>query len=252
LAIGPTGFDAATVTVTVVPKTTLPAFTAAGVVNAASFKAPISAGSIAALFGTNLSAGTAEASTVPLPTQLTGTQVLVNGVAVPLFFVSPGQINFQVPVETAGQSATVQVINALGASTVITVPLASAAPGLFVGGDGNVIAQDSEWALVTTANPAKAGDVVVMYGTGFGPAACRPKTGETTPAVECRTLTTPHVTVGNQEATVLYSGLASGMIGVYQLNLIVPMLDPSTPTVPVVVDMAGQKSQDTAQVAVAQ
>ena len=95
-----------------------------GVVNAASFaagsakveKAPaLVVGSIASIFGTNLAASTKAAQTVPLPRQLGGTAVSVDGIAAPLFYVSPTQINFQIP------------------SPLDTTPGISAAPGVVVG-----------------------------------------------------------------------------------------------------------------------
>ena len=77
-----------------------------GTVNGASFAAgvPVAAGSIASVFGSNLASAAAGARVVPLPTLLGDAKVTLNGIAAPLFYVSPGQINFQVPWELAGQS----------------------------------------------------------------------------------------------------------------------------------------------------
>lgn len=251
-ATGPGGIASATVTVTVAPKPALPTFTAAGVVNAASFKAPISSGSIATVFGANMAGGTAQASAVPLPTSLTGTQVLVNGATAPLIYVSPGQINFQVPVEAIGASATIQVVSTLGVSSVVTVPL-STTPGLFQGGDGNVIAQDPQGNLLgTNSNPAKAGDVAVVYATGLGPTDCRVETGKASTAALCRTLAVPDVFVGGQKAQVLFSGLTPGFIGLYQINLTIPPQASAATTVPIVAVVNGQKSSDSALIVIAQ
>lgn len=101
-----------------------------GVVNSASFTAPVVAGSAASLFGTDLSSGTNNTFDLPLPTTLAGTTVFMDGIAVPLFFVSSLQINFQVPWELAGQTqASLTVTTDSGTSSPITVNLATFAPG---------------------------------------------------------------------------------------------------------------------------
>src|SRR5205814_5351732 len=85
-----------------------------GIVNGASFSrdAIVSPGSIVSLFGVNLALATQSASALPLPTTLAGTQVLVGGTAAPLFYVSPTQINFQMPTEAVGASVSVIVVSA--------------------------------------------------------------------------------------------------------------------------------------------
>jgi len=98
-----------------------PAVNAGGIVNGASLAsaAPLSPGSLVSLFGTGLSRATAMASSAPLPTTLGGTEVLVNGIPVPLFFVSPRQINFQMPWEIAGETAAI-VVRATGLTSAVT------------------------------------------------------------------------------------------------------------------------------------
>ena len=79
--------------------------TVSGVVNGASFSnQPITAGLMGSIFGTNLAFFTLTANSVPLPSTLGGSSIQIDGVAAPLFFVSPGQINFQVPWELLGQT----------------------------------------------------------------------------------------------------------------------------------------------------
>src|SRR5262249_50523303 len=116
-----------------------PQITVGGVANGASFvPGQMVPGEIASLFGTNItnSTGINLASTLPLPKQLLGVSVMVNGAAAPIFAVDnvrgQQQINFQVPWEVAGQaSATVQVINNGVPSNTITVPLLNSQPGVF-------------------------------------------------------------------------------------------------------------------------
>ena len=99
-----------------------------GVVNGASFAAgPIAAGSQAAVFGSNLASSTAPAgSLLSLPTNLSGTSLTIGGLMAPLFFVSPFQIDFQVPWELAGQAqASLTVTTGSGTSSPVTVNLAA-------------------------------------------------------------------------------------------------------------------------------
>jgi uncharacterized protein (TIGR03437 family) len=254
------GSNAASTTVTVEkPSAPLPTFTADSVVNAASFKAPIVTGSIATIYGINLAAGTAENKNLTPPTTLINTRVFVSGIAAPLYFVSPEQINFQVPFEATGATATILVTTASGESKVITVPLAKSAPGLFLGENGNVIAQNaSDYSIITFGNPATGEDVVVVYGTGNGPTACDIKTGEPSPLKLCPTLEVPKIMIGEQEATVLYSGLTPGFVGLYQTNFIVPGKRPSDmgntliyPTT-ITVETGKQKSDAPAFIPIAQ
>jgi hypothetical protein len=108
------------------------AISSGGIVNAASFQGgPVVPGSIVSIFGTNLATTTAQASVVPLPMILVGTTVTFNGVTAPLYFVSPTQINLQVPWELSGSTVRVVVVNNGVSSPVVTLPLGPAAPGIF-------------------------------------------------------------------------------------------------------------------------
>ena len=100
------------------------------VVNGASFAGAPSPGSVATVFGAKLASTTAQATTVPLPVSLGGATVTVNGVIAPLWYVSPSQINFEMPAEVKPGSASI-VVSAAGSSS-FTVPLV--APGIFVYG----------------------------------------------------------------------------------------------------------------------
>src|SRR5260221_33082 len=98
----------------------------AAVVNGAGFTAPVTAGSTASIFGSHLArAGTNSAqTTAPWPTSLGGSSVRINGTLVPVAFVSPGQINFQVPWELTGQvQASLTVAASSSVSTTFTINL---------------------------------------------------------------------------------------------------------------------------------
>jgi uncharacterized protein (TIGR03437 family) len=194
-----------------------------GVVNGASFavNAPVSPGSLVAIFGTGLAVGTATASVVPLPLSLAQTAVTFNGVSAPLFFVSAGQINAQVPFTVAAGTASVQVTRGSASSAPATIGITPYSPGIFAmdqAGDAAVFHAD--FTQITTAAPAHAGETVVLYATGLGPLTGAVTSGAAASAV--LTTSTPVVTVGNAHAAIAYSGLAPGLVGVYQVNFTVP------------------------------
>src|ERR1017187_2694756 len=101
------------------------------VVNAAGFQAPVAPGSVISIFGTNLANTTMPASLTPLPTTLGGVSAVVNGsLKVPLFYVSPTQINAQLPYETPTGTATLSVNGSAPVSFTVT----ASAPGTIVYG----------------------------------------------------------------------------------------------------------------------
>lgn len=132
-------------------------------------------GAIVAMFGTDLAPATVAAPAVPLPTELAGTSVLVNGEPAPLFFVSPNQINFQVPMEVGGTSISVQArkragdqeVLSLGVPVTLTIP----EPALFSldgTGAGTVLAFHGDGRPINGDSPASLDEQIVIYGTGFG------------------------------------------------------------------------------------
>ena len=211
-----------------------------GVLNGASFdtSAPIAPGVIFSIFGTNLTdGGEMDAPGAPLPTRLSGARVLVNNVEAPLFFVSPLQINAQFPVELAGlDSALIQVeMQSAGGtftSDAVTVSVASASPGIFTldqtGYGPGAILRNSDFSLICpqgrtdcASNPAIRGEAIAIYLTGLGQVMGPWSSGEV--ATEAaRTTVTPVVQFDGDEVPVLYSGLAAGFVGLYQINVVVP------------------------------
>ncbi len=207
-----------------------PAFDAAGVVNAASYEPGISPGAIAALFGSGLTtvSGVVEGGN-PLPRELLGASITVNGIAAPLFaaaFVNGHeQINFQVPYEVpAGGKATVVVTNNGVAGAPAEVDVLQTQPGIFTT-DGEHAAALHGVALdpVTAANPASPSEIIVLYATGLGPVDNSPGTGNLAPLDPlARTALPPLVTIEGEDAAVEFSGLAPLFAGLYQLNVRVP------------------------------
>jgi uncharacterized protein (TIGR03437 family) len=217
-------------------------------VNAAGFSgSQLAPGEIISIFATNLAFTTAQAREFPLPRELGGTSVTLGGVSLPLFYVSPGQINAQVPFEASPGSAAL-VVKQVGTNqeSSVTVTLAATAPGIFVAADGvTALAVDApSGRLITAENPAAAGSVVTLFASGLG-AVNPPVASGAAGALQepfNRTTQTVSVTVGDRAAEVLFSGLAPGYAGLYQLNLRLPSPLP-TGTVSIVITAGAATSK---------
>ena len=195
-------------------------------VNAASYRADaVAPGGIVSLFGPTLADDTGAASSIPLPTSLAGASVTFNGVPAPLFFVSPRQINAQVPFETAAGSAMVEVTSKTGIS-LMQVTIAPAGPGIFTTngqGTGEAIVIDAiSFALVTAAQPIAAGGWIQIYCSGLGAAAKSVTTGDAPPSPAPETIARPEVRIDGQPVTMSWAGLAPGFVGLNAVNAQVP------------------------------
>ena len=208
---------------------TAPALNSGGIVNGASFAAaaPLAPGSIVSVFGANLASTSASASSLPLPKTLAGASLQVGDYEVPLFYSSAGQINAQLPFELALNTRPQLIVKGASFVTVPeTITVAAARPGIFTtaqGGKGQGVIMDVGNRLVDAANPAKAGDVVVVYCTGLGATNPAVRSGEAAPASPLARVVTPvTVTIGGQPAVVQYAGLTPGFAGLYQVNVQIP------------------------------
>jgi uncharacterized protein (TIGR03437 family) len=234
------------------PAAQVPQINAGGVVNGASYTAPVAPGSIADVFGDFfLTAGSPDTD-LPLVTSLQNLSFQFGGgTLAPLYFVSGGQVNLQVPWELAGQS-TATLTGTLNGTTGAsqTVNVAPFAPAIFTmnsQGTGPGAILDSLFNLVDSNNPATAGTTTILiYCTGLGAvsanqpatgAAASLNAGELAP-----TSTTPTVTIGGLTANVSFSGLAPGFVGLYQVNALVPAGVAAGSAVPVVISMGGATS----------
>jgi len=226
-----------------------PEINSGGVVNDANYRAPVAPGSIAAAFGSFPVSSPAGAVTIPLANSLDDLSLVFGGnVSSPLFFVSSGQVNFQVPWDLAGQTQTSlsASLSALS-SPAQTVYLAPYAPGIFstnAEGTGQGAIVDTSYRLVDSSNPAIAGTTYIqIYCTGLGTVSNQPSAGgpaPTSPLAE--TPTTPTVWIGNVAAKVIFSGLAPGYVGLYQVNALVPADTPGGDAVPVYLSIGGATS----------
>jgi uncharacterized protein (TIGR03437 family) len=201
-----------------------------GVLNGASFAPPtfpISGGTILSLFGSGLAAAQQSAQTVPLPTNLAGVMVTINGVPAPLFFVSPGQINLQTPFSISGDTARIVVNNNNVLSNEVDVPVASTSPAVFSrnqNGIGPAIITHADFSLVTPEDPALPGETVIVFLTGLGEVDPPFADGAPGPSGPLSVVTDPDLQVefGREAGTVLFAGAAPGFVGLYQINVTIP------------------------------
>ena len=228
---------------------TVPSLNAGGVVSTASYTAPVAPGSIASAFGSFLLTSTAASTALPAPTNLLGLSLQLGSTPpAPLFFASMGQVNLQIPWELTGQSQTTVVAALNGqASAAQTVNLAPYAPGIFATsgeGTGQGAIVDAGYRLVDSTNPATAGSSVVqIYCTGLGPVSNQLATGAPSPSISfAETTATPTVMIGGAPATVMFSGLAPGFVGEYQVNAEVPVASAKGSAVPVMISIGGVAS----------
>ena len=216
----------------------LPAIAANGVKDAASFQVGngLAPGSYISIGGTNLSDATQDLSTYFLPFSMSGvsvsfaspdgTQLWAGRVS----YVSPAQINLQIPWELQGLTSAQLTVNIADWNVPYTLPIAPYLPAMFTYGAGQhlAIAQDENYRLITASNPARPGKYIIVYANGLGAVDNPPPSGEATPTQPlARTLVTPTVSIGGVAAQVLFSGLTPGSIGLYQIDVVVPPNAPS-------------------------
>jgi uncharacterized protein (TIGR03437 family) len=235
------------------PNQNAPAIFAGGVVSAASFaaNAPLAPGGFTSIFGANFAAGPSSAGSLPLVTTLGGTQAILAGEALPLFFTSSGQINAIIPYDIA-PNATQQLIvqQNLAYSLPEPVTLAPAQPGVFTQDQSGmgigvivVVQPDGTQFEIDSSHAATAGDALVIYCAGLGAVNPLVATGSAAPTSSlAKTSNTVTVTIGNQPAQVLFAVLAPGFAGLYQVNVLVPSGITPAVNVPVILAQGGLAS----------
>ena len=207
-------------------------------VSAASFTGGILASeSIAAAFGTALATTTESATTVPLPTTLAGATVKVRDSqnierSAPLFFVSPGQINFQIPPGSAVGAASISVTNGQGATATGTLQIAAVAPGVFTAnatGQGVAAAV----ALRVRADGSQSFESVSRFDAGQNhfvsvPIDMGPATDQIflllfgTGVRNRSAISAVTATIGGETSEVSYAGVQTDFVGLDQINVRVP------------------------------
>jgi uncharacterized protein (TIGR03437 family) len=223
-----------------------PAVTPGGVVSAASpvSYTAVAPGSIIAIYGSLLADSANAASSVPLPATLGNATVRIGGMIAPLFYASNGQINAVVPFGLTTNTAQQMYIQRDGTvSNPVSINVADAQPGAFLY-NGSAIVQDFRGAaapfLVAPSAPAQAGDVLVFYCGGLGLVNRTVADGAGSPSAP--TLASVSATIGGQSANVIYAGLVEGLVGLYQVNTVMPAGVTPGSSVPVTLAVAGQMS----------
>jgi uncharacterized protein (TIGR03437 family) len=199
------------------------------VTNGASFDTNTAPGMIMAVFGSKLANSTKSATSVPLPLSLDGVSATINGVPAPLYFVSPGQLNVQVPYETPAGYATLGVINN-GQVDSYSFLVSPTAPGLFTGAKG----------VVVPVGSASRGQTVVLFMTGEGDTLPALATGAAPPnSTPISKLPAPRqpvtLAIGGVPVTPSFVGIPFGLVGVTQINFVVPAAAPLGPQTVVVI-----------------
>jgi uncharacterized protein (TIGR03437 family) len=232
-----------------------PVFSRKGIVSSASGQAfqPLAPGSIVSIYGDRLAEASLMAPGAPLPNTLMSTGVLIGGRIAPLYFVSPTQLNAQVPFDL-NVNTTHQVLIQRGDSysNPIAVDVAPAQPGIFIDSSaapnqGIIIAvrgQGTSQAQFEAkpGSPARAGDVVVIYCAGLGVVTPALPAGAAAGATLTAAVNSVQVTIGDKSAPVAFAGLTPGFVGLYQVNTTIPAGVASGNSVPVALSVAGQVS----------
>lgn len=234
-----------------------PAVPSNGVVNAASNQVGqgLAPGSFVSIFGGGLARVEQGVFTPYLPVSMTGVSVSFDvpgqgGAPGRLHYVSPGQVNVQVPWELRNFTSAQMKVSVSGSvqSNVVTIPLNEYSPGIFEYDDPSsgrrlAAALDETNRTISGSNAVERGRVVQLYLNGLGQVQNPVASGEPASPTELnRTVTLPTVTIGGQAAAVQFSGLAPGFVGLYQVNAVVPA-EAATGFQPLAVSIGGVSSQ---------
>jgi len=214
----------------------------AAVVNAASLQpGSVAPGSLITIFGSNLAHTTMLAPTASLPRNLGGVTLSINSFSAPLLFVSPNQINAQVPFEVTEGSVTA-VLQLDGMPPVsFGFPIAAVAPAVFANIQKHSSVTNADGTPNAPDNPASVGSIVTVYLTGQGAVAPPVSTGEPAPrGTSPQAIYPVTATVGHYAATITFAGLSADSAGLFQIDLIVPAT--GTGSQPLVVTVNGVSS----------
>jgi len=264
-----TGLVATIVVSLTAPNT--PTIQAGGVITASAFggASSIGSGTFVEIYGSNLAQtqrqwGTSDFNGVNAPTVLDNVRVTFNSQPAFVNYISPGQVNVVTPDNVGSSSATLVLTNSNGTTSAYTVNVSALQPGLLapssfsIGGKQYVAALfgDGTFVLPTgsiaglNTRPAKPGETIVLYGIGLGPVD--PSVPAGTIAVQATSLHLPlQILFGQTAATIAYAGSAVGFVGLYQINVTVPLISDNA-AVPFTFNLGGTPGTQTLYIAVHQ
>ncbi len=243
---------------TLAATTAVPAISANGVISASGFGAftSIAPGTFVEIYGSNLAVDTrgwaaADFTGVDAPVSLDGASVSIGGQTAFVNYISPGQVNVLAPSNLAIGPQFITVTSPSGTSATSSINVNALEPGLLAVPLFDIegmqytgaLNLDGTYVLPTNAisgvssHPANPGDIIVLYGVGFGPVT------PDTPAGKIAQVATSldaklEISIGGAAATVEYAGLAPGFTGLYQINVTVPNIPP-TATAPLTFTLNG-------------
>ncbi|MCU1338951.1 MAG: peptidase and in, kexin, sedolisin [Bryobacterales bacterium] len=188
-----------------------------GFTNAASFRTSYAPGMLLSVFGSQLAPAAWSATSVPLPSQMAGVSVTINGVTAPLLYVSPSLLNIQIPYEIGPDTLATVIVNNNGRTATGSLTVGALAPGIFV---------DSNFAPIPNATGTR-GQIITLYITGAGAITPQVATGgapDQSTAVSNlpQPLAALNVTVGGLPAAIQFAGIPWGLVGVMQINYQIP------------------------------
>jgi uncharacterized protein (TIGR03437 family) len=252
-----------------------PAISANGVVSAGAFGGftSVAPGSWMEIFGSNLSATNrswagSDFTGTKAPTSLDNVKVTIGGKDAFIDFISPAQVNAQVPSDTPTGAQTMTVTNSSGTSSAYNITVNALQPGLLapaafnIGGKQYVVAQFADGSFVlppnsiagATTRQAKPGETVTIYGVGFG--LVQDSGNQNIPAGTVVTAANKlansfTLSIGGTNATLPYAGLAPNFVGLYQFNVVIPNV-PNNDLAPLTTTLNGTAGPQTLFLAVKQ
>ena len=211
------------------------------VVNAADGKLPVAPGGLISVYGQQMAPVNMATREIPLPTALGESCLTVNGVAVPVLFVSSQQINGQLPFNVDG-NAQMTLRTPGGISDNFNFAIQSAAPSVFRSGTAGpetglaTITRADNGELITPTNPVHLGDSIVVWATGLGRTSPAIDSGMPSPSDPLPSaVIQPNLQLGGVALDVQYAGLVPGSVGLYQINATVPRSVPLGLSIPLVI-----------------
>jgi uncharacterized protein (TIGR03437 family) len=218
------------------------------VVNAADGKLPVAPGGLISVYGQQMAPVNLATKEIPLPTALGESCLTVNGVPVPVLFVSTQQINGQLPFNVDG-NAQMTLRTPGGISDNFNFSILPAAPSIFRTGTAGpetglaTITRADNGQLITPTNPVHLGDSIVIWATGLGRTSPPIDSGMPAPSDPLAgAVIAPSVVLGGVGLDVQYAGLAPGSVGLYQINATVPKSVPQGLEIPLVISQGGSST----------
>ncbi|HTS25938.1 MAG TPA: TIGR03118 family protein [Bryobacteraceae bacterium] len=231
-----------------------PNLTTANITNAAQTGAGVAPNSFVAIKGTDLAVtkrswAKADFGTngTSLPTTIDGVSVTVSGEPAYVQSVNPTQLTILTPPDLSTSGPVPIAVNNNGLVSTTNITPVAAAPGFYLADTaGHISATHANGTAVSTSSPATSGEVIALYGTGFGATTPAPTAGQVVSSVA--PLAAPlTVTFGGTNANVVFAGLVAA--GLYQINVVVPS-GVSNGDAPVVATVLGTASPSGASITI--